>query len=150
MGGRLAMQYALAHPDRITGLLIASAHPGLEKEEEKQKRLQTDSQWARLLHQLPIDDFLRRWYDQPLFAKHKPDFSMRRKQNIPGLAAALIHYSLGRQPMLSVSNAVHIAGEHDAKFRALHPHALIVPNAGHAVHLDNPEALAQIIEETIL
>jgi 2-succinyl-6-hydroxy-2,4-cyclohexadiene-1-carboxylate synthase len=147
MGGRLAMQYALDHPDQIGRLIIASAHPGLPSQREKEKRIQADTQWALLLHQLPIDEFLRRWYDQPVFGSYKPDFSMRREQNISGLSSALVHYSLGHQPMLKVAKALHVVGEKDRKFRALHPNALVVPNAGHVVHLEHPKAFAQIIRE---
>ncbi len=144
------MQYALRHPKRIEKLLIASAHPGLTTEEEKAKRLASDGAWAKLLLESPIDEFLKRWYDQPLFAGFKPDFSMRRNQNIRALASALMHYSLGRQPVLNIEKALHVVGERDKKFRALYPNAAIIPDAGHAVHLENPKAFATIIEEKIL
>lgn len=150
MGGRLAMQYAVRHPERIDKLLIASAHPGLATEEEKAKRLMSDAAWAKLLMESPIDVFLNCWYDQPVFAGFKPDFSMRRNQNIKGLASAFVHYSLGRQPLLNVEKALYVVGEKDAKFRALHPDAIVVPNAGHAVHLENPKAFANLIKEKIL
>jgi len=149
MGGRLAMQYALRFPERIAQLIIASAHPGLSTEEEKEKRLLGDAEWARQLLELPIDEFLRRWYDQPLFKHYKPDFSMRRKQNIPDLARAFMRYSLGNQPILNVKNAIHIVGEKDTKFRALHPDAIIVLESGHVIHLEKPESFAQIIAEKL-
>lgn len=150
MGGRLAMQYALRHPGRIDKLLIASAHPGLATEEERMKRLESDAKWAKLLMESPIDEFLKRWYDQPVFAGFTPDLSMRRNLNIKEVASALMHFSLGRQPLLQVEKALHVVGERDAKFRALHPDAEIIPDAGHAVHLENPKAFATIIKEKIL
>lgn len=150
MGGRLAMQYALRYPDRIARLAIVSAHPGLSSQAERQQRLKTDAEWAKLLMELPIDEFLKRWYDQPLFAHYKPDFSMRRKQDIPALAKTLMHYSLGNQPILKIENATYIVGEKDPKFRALHPKALIVMNSGHVVHLEKPKELAFCIMEEIL
>jgi len=150
MGGRLAMQYALRHPERIERLAIASAHPGLPSEEEKKKRLAQDARWAQLLVESPIDEFLERWYDQPLFKNYKPDFSMRRKQNVQALATSLMHYSLGSQPILRLEQAVHIVGEKDEKFRALHPDAIVVLESGHVVHLENPKDFAQILAEKIL
>ncbi len=144
------MQYALRYPDRIGQLVIASAHPGLICELEKEKRKKSDAEWARLLLELPIDEFLRRWYDQPLFKNFHADFSMRRKQNIPALAQALMHFSLGNQPILHVKNAIYIVGEKDTKFRALHPEAIIVLESGHVIHLEKPEKFAQIIAEKIL
>lgn len=150
MGGRLALDYAQRHPERIAKLLIASAHPGLPTEEEKEKRLKSDAVWAKRLIEWPIDEFLNCWYDQPVFAGFKPDLTMRRNQNIEGLSSALMHYSLGRQPLLKVEKALYVVGERDAKFRALHPDAIVVPNAGHAVHLENASAFATIIKEKIL
>ena len=150
MGGRLALQYALRYPDRIDRLFLISTHPGLTSEEEKKQRLASDQTWADLLLHLPIDEFLIRWYDQPLFHGFKPDFSKRREQNRSELALAMMHYSLGKQPFCDASGAIHVVGEEDAKFRALHPTALVIPNTGHAIHLENPKALAQIIMERIL
>jgi 2-succinyl-6-hydroxy-2,4-cyclohexadiene-1-carboxylate synthase len=150
MGGRLAMQYALHHPDRIAQLFIASAHPGLSSQEEKIQRLKSDTEWAKLLNALPIDEFLKRWYDQPLFANYRPDFSMRRKQNVQALAASLLHYSLGSQPILKMENAIYIVGEKDTKFRALHPKAIIILESGHAVHLEKPKSFALCLTEKIL
>lgn len=149
MGGRLALQYALRYPEKIGLLLIASAHPGLNTIEAKQQRLKSDAAWAALLLQQPIDEFLKRWYDQPLFVNFRPDLSLRRKQNRQALASALLHYSLGHQPILQVPKAVHVVGEKDEKFRILHPNAIIVPNASHMVHLENPLAFAQILQHQL-
>ena len=144
------MQYALRYPNRIAQSMLISTHPGLSTTQERENRVKHDAKWAELLIQLPIDEFLKRWYDQPLFANYQPDFSMRRNQNIPALAQALMHYSLGHQPVLAIQNAVHIVGEKDAKFKALHPDAIIVMESGHAVHLEKPEEIAFYIREKIL
>ncbi len=147
MGGRIAMSYALKHPEQIASLTIMSAHPGLKTEDEKQKRLQTDTEWAKLLLELPIDEFLLHWYDQSIFKNFKPDFTMRNKQNVPGLAAALIHYSLAKQPRYEIDHV--IVGDRDEKFRALYKNPILVPDAGHIVHLENPKAVAEIIRTRI-
>lgn len=153
MGGRLALQYALRYPERIEQLILASTHLGLTSEEERQKRLQSDAEWAKRLVEWPIDEFLKHWYDQPIFANYRPDFSMRRKHNVQSLAASLLHYSLGRQPVLDTRlfgpRVVHVVGEKDQKFRLLYPEATVIPGAGHAVHLEKPESFARIIKECI-
>jgi 2-succinyl-6-hydroxy-2,4-cyclohexadiene-1-carboxylate synthase len=149
MGGRLAMQYAAQFPDRIASLTIASAHLGLTSEAEKQKRIAEDAAWAQLLLQLTIDEFLSRWYNQPIFGGFRPDMTMRRKQNPGLLAQCLTRHSLGKQPLFAPQNAQLIVGERDAKYRALFPDAAIIPSAAHMVHLENPRALAQIIEQRI-
>ncbi len=147
MGGRLAMAYAAKNPYRIASLTIASAHPGLTDEAEKQKRLESDARWAKILLELPIDEFLKRWYDQPLFQFYKPDLSMRKKQNVQDLAKALMHYSLGRQPRFDLDNV--LVGEWDAKFRALYINPILIPSSGHVVHLENPKAVAAAIEKRV-
>ena len=143
MGGRIAMAYAKKHPEQIASLTVLSAHPGLKNEEERKLRWESDQGWAKLLLKLPIDDFLLQWYDQSIFKPFRPDLSMRREQNIPGLAAALLHYSLAKQPVYEMDGP--LVGERDMKFRALYKNPILVPNAGHMVHLENPEFVARKI-----
>ena len=141
------MAYAKKHPKQIASLTLMSSHPGLKTEEEKQKRLIADQAWAQLLLKVPIDEFLSRWYDQSIFKTFKPDLAMRKKQNISGLAAALMHYSLAKQPRYEM-DAV-LVGEKDEKFRSLYKQPILIPNAGHMVHLENPKAVAEITRQRI-
>lgn len=143
MGGRIALQFA-KNAESVT---LLSVHPGLKTEKEKKERLENDQAWAKLLLELPIDEFLLRWYDQSIFKPFRPDFSMRRKQNVSGLAAALLHYSLSKQPRYEIDGV--IVGERDTKFRALYSDPILIPNAGHMVHLENPKAVAEIIQTRI-
>ncbi|HSX25876.1 MAG TPA: alpha/beta fold hydrolase [Chlamydiales bacterium] len=147
MGGRIALQYAAKHPEQIASLTLLSVHPGLATQEEKQNRLLSDTNWAKLLFELSIDDFLTRWYDQPLFQPFRPDLNLRKNQNIPALAASLLHYSLAHQPHFTLHNV--LIGEFDTKFRALHANPLLIPNSGHMIHLENPKAVADIIQQRI-
>jgi len=149
LGGRLAMRYAAEHPERIKSLVLISAHPGFTSDAEKQKRLLSDAKWAELLLELPIDEFLAQWYDQPLFHPYKPDLSMRRMQNKEALAAALMHYSLGKQPRYETNGALVLVGERDSKFRSLYTNPVIIPDAGHMAHLENPKAIASEILKRI-
>jgi 2-succinyl-6-hydroxy-2,4-cyclohexadiene-1-carboxylate synthase len=144
MGGRLAL---MIPAEKVASLTLISTHPGLMTEEEKQKRLQSDAEWSKLLFELPIDEFLSRWYHQSLFKSFKPDLSMRRKQNIPALSAAMMHYSLAKQTRHEIDGV--LVGERDEKFRALFKNPLLIPNAGHAVHLENPKAVAEILKTRI-
>jgi len=141
MGGRLAMRYALQYPERIATLILASTHPGLRSQKERDERIAHDAKWAK---RLACDDFFSAWYAQPLFAGFRPHTA--RSQNREALAKALLHYSLGRQPLLHVQKALHIVGEKDEKFRALHRQALVIEGAGHMVHLEKPKEFAKIIE----
>ncbi|MDE3046578.1 MAG: alpha/beta fold hydrolase [Verrucomicrobiota bacterium] len=141
MGGRLALQFREAYPERVTSLTLLSTHLGLFTEEERTARLQRDQEIAQEILQKPFDEFLRHWYDQSLFRTlvMKMDIRrLRREQNREGLAQALLAFSLGRQQRYA-PNACCLIGEHDEAYRRHYcnvPHILI-PNAGHAIHLEN-------------
>lgn len=141
LGGRIALQ-RFRH--QALSLTLLSVHPGQKTEEEKRARLKSDAKWAKLLLNVPIDEFLSRWYDQPIFKPYKPDFATRLEQNIEGLAKALMHYSLAKQEHFGIDGV--LVGEHDAKFRALFENPIVIPNAGHMIHLENPKAVAEIIQ----
>lgn len=140
LGGRIALQKFRHQAESLT---LISTHPGLHTEEEKKMRLQSDQAWADLLLQLPIDEFLHRWYDQSVFKPFKPDLSMRREHNVQDLAQVLMHYSLAKQERFDIDTC--IVGERDEKFRALYKNPIVIPNAGHTVHLENPKVLAEIL-----
>lgn len=144
LGGRIAYQ---KFARKAKSLTLVSVHPGLKTVEEKKLRLKQDKKWADLLLQLPIDEFLLHWYDQSIFKPFKPDFSMRRVQNVQNLRKALLHFSLAHQSFFEIDEG--IVGERDVKFRALYSHPIVIPNAGHMVHLENPKALATIIKERV-
>lgn len=141
MGGRIAMRYAKKRPEQVESLIVISAHPGLKSEKDRQKKWENDLYWAKLLFTISMDDFLDRWYDQPIFKGFKPDLTLRRQQNIPAVAASLLHYSLAKQPLYEIEEG--IVGEQDEKFRSLFKKEIVIPNAGHAVHLQNPKAVAE-------
>ena len=144
MGGRIALQ---KFQGKARTLTLLSTHPGLTSAEEKKARLESDAVWAKKLLTLSIDEFLRQWYDQPIFKPFRPDISMRREQNVVSLAKALLHFSLARQPRFEIDHL--IVGSRDLKFKTLFPNPIIIPNAGHMVHLENPKAIAKIIEARI-
>lgn len=148
MGGRLAMQFAAANPEKIASLTILSAHCGMIDEQEKEKRLEQDLVWAqKITHS--FDDFLREWYDQSIFAGFRPDLTERKKHDPKSLAQALIAYSLGKQPVFNPKNACIVVGEKDRKYRELYPDAIVVPNAGHMVHYEQPALVAEIIKDRL-
>lgn len=144
MGGRLALRIP---KEKVASLTLLSTHPGLKTEEEKQERLKRDTEWAKLLFELSIEEFLKRWYNQPLFKPFVPELSMRKQQNIPALAASLMHYSLAKQPRYEIDHV--LVGERDEKFRSLFQNPIVIPHAGHAIHLETPKAVAEIIQRRL-
>jgi 2-succinyl-6-hydroxy-2,4-cyclohexadiene-1-carboxylate synthase len=147
MGGRIALSYAKEYPHKIASLTLLSAHPGLQTEKERKERWESDQRWAKLLLELPIDEFLKQWYDQSIFKPFRPDLTNRRKQNVQALAASLLHYSLAKQPRYEVTEC--LVGERDEKFKALFPDPILIKGAGHMVHLENPKQVAAEIMKRV-
>ena len=101
--------------------------------------------WATLLLQLPLDEFLRRWYDQSVFNQFKPDFKLRREHNIQEVAKALMHFNLAHQNHYEIDEV--LVGIHDQKFCDLFSNPIVILHAAHMVHLENPQAVAEIIKK---
>ena len=160
MGGRLALYLALRHPDRLSGLFLESASPGLKSARERAARRAADEERAARLESGDFEDFLRDWYQQPLFATLARDDELlkrtlgARRENDPGeLAKSLRGIGAGNQVSLweELSElrvpALAVAGELDDKFvgisrgmAAANPgiRAAVVSRAGHNVHAEAP------------
>jgi 2-succinyl-6-hydroxy-2,4-cyclohexadiene-1-carboxylate synthase len=168
MGARLALHVALAAPDRVQQLVLVSATAGIADDVERAARAKEDEQLAAELESgLDIEAFARRWAAQPLLRRLPEPVAaaahVDRLRNDPAhLAAALrgigagsmapLWGRLGELPM----PVTLIAGERDSKYRKLGermaaaiPGArlLVVPAAGHAVHLEAPVLVAAAIDQ---
>lgn len=163
MGGRLALHFALARPDRVRRLVLESASPGLEDAAERAARRREDEAIAARLEESGVEPFVDEWEARPLFesqgrlpARVRARQRARRLANdAASLAAALRGLGTGALPSLWErlgevrAPVLLMVGETDAKFRALAgrmaealPEArlAIVPGSGHAVHLERPDA----------
>ena len=162
MGGRLALHFALKHPEKVKKLIILSANPGLEQGREE--RLKTDEMWSQLLEEKGLELFLERWYAEPLFKglKITPSFLKKRLEHDPVLLAkALREMSVARLPNLwpklkKIScPLVFLFGENDIRYRLIQERlakdfpTLLVPGCGHAMHLENPKQVAKHIMEAL-
>jgi 2-succinyl-6-hydroxy-2,4-cyclohexadiene-1-carboxylate synthase len=168
MGGRLALAYAVAHPARVTHLVLESASPGLAPEEERAARRAADEALARDLERDGIEAFVRRWEALPLFESQRalPEAVRsaqreRRLANHPNsLAAALRGLGTGALPSLwgALSGmavpTLLLAGALDGKFvdiaramahRLPRAEVAVVADAGHAVHLERPGAWLEAV-----
>lgn len=165
MGGRLALHVALALGPRVRRLALIGASPGLADPDERTARRQADEQLAQSVERMTISEFARQWAETPLLAGLPEPVAEAvqadRLRNTPdGLAAALRGLGTGALPSLwprlgeLALPVTLVAGERDQKFVSiagqmaqLIPGARVevVPGAGHAVHLDSPEAVAAIL-----
>ena len=169
MGGRLGLYLLVHYPERFTSAVIESASPGLRTDEERQSRQQHEQQ---LLHQLTEqnwDEFLKSWYNQPLFQtmdQSDPRFGVmlkrRRRSDPVALARSLQHMGTSVQPSLweslgrSKCPVMFLAGEKDDKFQALSTEmaslcpagrSTIIPEAGHNVHFERPAEFSRQINQ---
>ena len=166
MGGRIALHVALAHPERVSRLVLVSATAGIEDDGERSARRARDEELAAWMERRGMAEVADRWGAQPLFAGQTAEVAAAARTdrlcNDPAhLAAALRGVGTGvmtplwdRLGELRMPVAV-LAGERDAKFAALGrrlaqalPRATltIVAGAGHAVALEAPAAVAAAIE----
>jgi 2-succinyl-6-hydroxy-2,4-cyclohexadiene-1-carboxylate synthase len=165
MGGRLALHLALAHPDRLRTLVLIGASPGLADPSERAARRRSDQQLADWIERSSIERVAETWARQPLLAGLTPELSQgvhrdRLRSRPAGLARALRGLGTGALPSLwgrlgELSlPVVVLVGERDHKFQAVGrqmvarlPQAemVIAPGAGHAVHLEAPGQVAEII-----
>ena len=168
MGGRLALYVAAIYAMRVDRLVLESASPGLRTERERAERRQHDEDIARQVEEGELAAFVRRWYEQPLFASLAKDpekrealIARRAHNSTRGLAASLRGMGTGAQPSLwaewaaNTIPALLVTGEDDSKFVALGremeqgcaaSRLAVVPGAGHCVHYENPSAYTTLVK----
>jgi 2-succinyl-6-hydroxy-2,4-cyclohexadiene-1-carboxylate synthase len=165
MGGRIALHVAGALPERLESLVLIGASPGIANPAEREARRQADDRLADEVEGMTIEGFARRWAQTPVLAGQPPQVAAAvhadRLRNDPtGLARALRGLGTGALPSLwerlseiRVPVAL-VVGERDEKFTALasqmasqlpDAQVIVVPGAGHAVHLEAPDAVAAVI-----
>lgn len=89
MGARLALHFALSRGDRLRGLILESANPGLKTLEERSERRNTDEKRARAIEK-NFGQFLEEWRNLPLF--HPPDEADPGGEEIPPYRRRLVSY----------------------------------------------------------
>jgi 2-succinyl-6-hydroxy-2,4-cyclohexadiene-1-carboxylate synthase len=166
-GGRVALRTAAAHPERLLSLTVIGAHAGLD-DGARPARLAEDRALADRIEREGVDWFAAYWAARPLFAglrRRGPAFlarldAARRRNDAAHLAATLRGLGAGatepfwdRLGRIDAPTLV-VAGAEDgryvelaARLRDAIPGAevAIVPEAGHAVHLEQPVAFATLL-----
>jgi 2-succinyl-6-hydroxy-2,4-cyclohexadiene-1-carboxylate synthase len=163
MGARLALHVALAAPQRLERLVLVSGTAGLEDPAQRAARRERDEALAARIERDTIEAFATAWRAQPLFAGDPPEVAALARgdylRNDPrALAAALRGIGTGvmaplwdRLPELAMPARV-VVGERDTRYVALGERLcaklaaaelVVVPGAGHAVHLAAPAAVGR-------
>lgn len=167
MGGRLALQLALHRPDLYRGLILESSTFGIENETERQARQALDARRSDAITG-NFEGFLEDWSKMPLFNAGNPDAELiekmeeiQKNQNPFWLANSLQGFGTGTMPCIrdqlkKIAIPVNlIVGEKDSKFIHINrqmkkeladAELQTVKNAGHRVHLDQPEVLISLFK----
>ncbi len=165
LGGRLALQLALAHPERVARLVLVSTTAGIADPAERAARRGADAELAARIEREPLEEFVRRWREQPLFAAEPGPVRAaaaadQLRNRAPGLAAAL--RGLGAGTMDPVWDrlgelrmpATVVVGARDAKYVELGRRLVaglpdadleVVAGAGHGLLREAPTAVAAVL-----
>lgn len=148
LGGRLALHALIDRPELWKEATLISTHPGLKTDEERQDRLQHDTQWANRFLTEPWDSLMDAWNAQPVFALDTPPSRLESTYNRETLAKVLTNYSIGTQKNLRTAigglplSIQWMVGAKDFKFTQLaseltfaHPDSTlqVIEGAGHRV-----------------
>jgi 2-succinyl-6-hydroxy-2,4-cyclohexadiene-1-carboxylate synthase len=174
MGGRVCLRLALDDPERVARLVLVGAGAGIEDAQARTRRRLADEALATGLEQgaasgtRALDDFLAEWLGGPLFATLDPrraELPARRLNTAAGLASSLRTCGAGSQAPLwkrlaELSMPVLVmVGALDERYaptarrmaEAIGSNAelALVPEAGHACHLEQPDVCARLVEEFV-
>lgn len=162
LGGRLAMLLHKQSSSSFHKVIILSAHPGLEPEEIPQ-RILLENDWLKLLEELPLSDFLVKWYNQPLFQTLSPEalISKRVQGNKKALVDMMSKLKLSHQPSVwdhlnkTQDKWLFMSGEKDAAYTNLYKKLsplcarVIIPKVSHAIHLEASNLITLLIKKVL-
>ena len=166
MGARLALHIASLHPESVRRLVLISGSPGLRSPSERSARVQSDEKLALEILEIGVEKFVAKWLSAPMFAgliSTSADIQDRLRNTAEGLASSLRTSGTGSQQSLwdrlsELSMPVLlIVGENDQKFRQINSEMknlissqtelVTIQNAGHAVHLEQPDIFQSVVRE---
>ena len=171
MGGRVALTLGCMSSPRLRSLTLIGASAGIAAPDERRRRAEADQARAERI----VDDleaFVAEWMDDPLFsgqaalgeAHLRAARAQRLASNPAGLARSLMAGGTGTMEPLHERladcdvPALLVVGANDSKFCAIAaqlaaglPRSAVarIDGAGHAAHLEQPDATAAAIADLI-
>jgi 2-succinyl-6-hydroxy-2,4-cyclohexadiene-1-carboxylate synthase len=170
MGGRLALGMAVEQPTRVSSLILESATAGIQHEKERLQRAEADRELARRIEEVGIETFVDEWERLPIWETQRTlplevlqvQRDIRLSNSAVGLANSLRGMGQGAQPSYwDRLNEIDVpvllmAGALDRKFvgiagqmgvRIAGAELSVIPDAGHAVHLERPREFLDDVRE---
>lgn len=171
MGGRLALQFASKHPEKVKALILESASPVLKTKSDRQKRIKSDSALISFINKNSLKDFFTFWQNLPLFATQKK-LPVRKQRSIllkkinansrTGLIKSLKNFGQGEMknlwnklPRIKIPTLL-LTGALDTKYTSIQQEMVklfpnsthkIIEGAGHNLHLEKPEVFVNLVRE---
>ena len=167
MGGRLCLRLALDRPEVVRRLVLVSTSPGIADARRRAARHAADEELAIEIERGGVEMFLERWLAQPMFSTLPRDAAAlddrKRAHTVRSLTHALRTLGQGAQeplwarlPDLTMP-VLLVAGSRDEKYVAIaramtdlidqHASLRVCAGIGHAAHLEDPNAVAAVLEE---
>lgn len=166
LGGRLGLKILSQTPGEFNHYIFVSTHPGLEEndQEGRKARAAHDLSWSERISEEGWDSFLQDWNAQDVFkGSHSNLYRPRHDYDLRLLKQSLIGDSLAQQPdhrnliQKNQNRISWVVGLHDKKFKKIAEdmqqagilRTVTGVESGHRVLIDNPRALAQVIESVL-
>ncbi len=172
MGGRFALDVVASDNQSVIGLILESASPGIDDEEQRELRIAADTALADAILERGMEWFVNYWSEIDLFQSQKKLSELkqmqqnhRRLENSPtALAQSLRTFGAGvMEPLWNYLYTIDVpvlllSGEIDTKFTAINGRMcvmlplckhVIVKNAGHNIHLENPSEFVNLVNDFI-
>jgi 2-succinyl-6-hydroxy-2,4-cyclohexadiene-1-carboxylate synthase len=164
MGGRIVLHAALAEPERWPALVLVGVSAGIDDPDARRAQ---DEELAAWIERSPIEEIVKRWESQPVFATQsaavvEAQREGRLSHDPAGLARLLRDCGQGAMPAVwdrlpeLQSPVLLLAGALDGKYveagermASLLPNGTFtaIPGAGHAPQLEEPDAVAAALRE---
>lgn len=163
MGGRLALNFALHHPETISHLILVSTRAERPHSEELEKRKAWEKLWSERFSSQPTKDWFEVWNRQDVFSGDTKSIE------VPQLTSQQVlrsfeGWSLSSQPHGSSEleqirmPQLWLIGENDKKYLnqraeiadlSSNSEICLIKAAGHRIPLEQPEPLVEHIVEFI-
>jgi 2-succinyl-6-hydroxy-2,4-cyclohexadiene-1-carboxylate synthase len=167
MGGRIALHAALRDPVSFRALVLVGATAGIEDDAARRSRRAADRSLAEWMEGAAIEAVVDHWESQAVFDTQSDALVAAQR---PG---RLSHEPLELAAMLRATGqgtleplwdrlgdltipVLAVAGEDDDKYAAVaarmadalpNGRAALIPGAGHAAHMEQPEAFSELLAD---